>query len=134
MAKDDLKDVGKKLEGDRRLSAIDRALLAAIGDGRTVGQADDPAATRWPDLWRALTMTEDAGHNYVIQPGVLTIQLGPSGVLATLTIRDLRCSWPAACDHLHEVFDAIQAALVAVPSAMRTWGKDEPRLRKRRPK
>jgi len=120
-------------EPERKLSAIDRAVLAAIGDGRIVGLPDDPARERFPQLWEWLTLTE-AGRDYVMQPAVVTVQLGPEGVLVTMTHRDLRRTVSVACKHLEEAYQALQTALDSPNPPMRSWGKDDPHLRKRRPK
>lgn len=124
---------GDAPEPQRRLSALDRAVMAAIGDGRKVGREDDPAKERYPDLWEWLTKTE-GGRDYIMQPAVISIQLGPEGVLASLTHRDLRVTCGVACLHLGDVLAALQAALTCENPPLRSWGKDEPRLRKRKPK
>jgi len=118
----------------QRLSALDRAIQAAIGDGRHVGRDDDPAAKRFPDVWEWMTKTE-GGKDYVMQPASINIQLGPEGVLVSLTHKDLKVTCGAACLHLEEVFAALQHALTSENPPIRTWGKDpDARLRKRRPK
>jgi len=124
---------GKGKPEDRKLSALDRAILSALGDGRTVGREDDPLAASCPDVWEWLTKTV-GGTDYLLQPAVLTIQLGPEGVLGTLTHRDLRRSVSVACGHVADVIPALQAELVKPNPAIKTWGKDEPHLRKRRQK
>jgi len=121
-------------EQPRRLSALDRAIQAAIGDGRTVGRGDDPAAEKFPDLWQWLTLTTDPAHDYVMQPAVVTVQLGPEGVLVSLTHRDLKVTCAVACLHLEEMWEVLQRALTSENPPIRTWGKDEPNLRKRRRK
>lgn len=118
----------------RKLSPLDRAILAAVGEGRTVGRDDDPAATKYPEVWKWLTQTADAANNYVLQPAVLSVQLGPEGVIASLNHRDLKVSCKVVCLALEDVWPALEAALTGENPPIVSWGKDEPRLRKRRPK
>lgn len=127
-------DLGRSKAGERRLSALDRAVQQAVGDGRRVGNPDDPAATVWPSLWEWLTATEDDKRDYVMQPAVVTIQLGPEGALVTLTHRDLRVTCTVSSPTLSDSFACLEAALTGPNPPIRSWGKDEPRLRKRRPK
>lgn len=124
---------GKPRKEDRKLSALDRAIMAAIGDGRKVGRDDDPASESFPQLWEWLTKT-DGGKDHIMQPAVISIQLGPEGCLATITHRDLRISCSAACPHLGGALEALQAQLASPIPPIRTWGKDEPHLKKRRQK
>jgi hypothetical protein len=118
---------------DRRLSVLDRCILVALGDGRTVGQQDDPAVEKYPHVWEWLSKTQ-GGQNHVLQPAVLTIQLGPEGVLVSLTHRDLRVSCSVACPYLDDVLPTLQEALSQPHPPLRTWGKDDPVLRKKRQK
>lgn len=127
-------DQGQDQGQDRKLSALDRAILAAIGDGGTVGRQDDPARQQYPDVWEWLTKT-DGGRDYIMQPAVITIQLGPEGVLAKLTHRDLKRNCGIACNHLGDVLEALQRALTSPNPPITAWGKDpEARLKKRRPR
>lgn len=118
----------------RRLSALDRVIQAAMGDSRTVGLADDPARDAYPEVWRWMSQTE--GHrDTLMQPAVLTVQLGPEGVLVTMTHRDLKTTCSIACKYLADLLPAMEAALASPNPPLRSWGKDpEVRLRKRRPK
>jgi len=131
--KDELKDSGKPREGERKLSALDRAILQAIGEGVRVGLDDDPGKTKWPNLWEWMTRTE-GGKDHVMQPAVVTIQLGPEGVLVTVTHRDLKRSVPTSCLHLENALDALEATLALPNPPIRSWGKEDAHLRKRRPK
>lgn len=131
--REDLEDTGKPRKDERKLSALDRAILQAIGDGVQVGHPDDPAKDLYPNLWEWLTRTE-GGKDHVMQPAVVTIQLGPEGVLATVTHRDLKRSVGAACIHLGEVLEALEAVLSMPNPPIRSWGKEDAHLRKRRQK
>ncbi len=115
------------------LSALDRAIQTAIGSGRTVGLEIDPAREKYPTLWDWLTRTGDGG-DHLMQPASLSIQLGPEGVLATLTHRDLCVSCSIATPLLDDVLTAMEIALTQVNPPIRSWGKQEPHLRKRRQK
>lgn len=119
---------------DRKPSALDRAIAAAIGEGRTVGREDDPAKAKWPRLWQWLTLTTDPSGRYVISPGVISISLGPEGVNISVTLRDLKYSCTAGCLHLADALQTLEEALGVDGPHLRTWGKDEPVLRKRRKK
>lgn len=116
-----------------KLSALDRAVQQAIGDGRVVGREDDPARDQLPNLWDWLTRT-DGGRDHVMQPADIRLQLGPEGCLATVTHRDLRVSVSIACPFIGDALKALEAALASPNPPIRAWGKDDPRLRKRRPK
>ncbi len=124
---------GQPFPQERKLSALDRAIVQAIGDGRKVGLEDDPAQDDFPLVWEWLTKTE-GGRDYIMQPAVISIQLGPEGVLVSLTHRDLRVSCTVSCAYLSEVMPVLQAALAAPNPPIRSWGKDLPNLKKRKSK
>lgn len=120
---------------ERKLSALDRAVLQALGDGKVVGLSTDPAIERWPVLWQWLTKTEGGNMGeYILQPAIVTLQLGPEGVLVTLTHRDLRVTCSIACPHLDGALDSLEAAIASPNPPIKSWGKDLPNLKKRRPK
>ena len=129
--KDELRDEGKPRKEDRKLSALDRAILSAIGDGKTVGLDTDAAREQFPLVWEWLTKTI-GGTDYIMQPAVISIQLGPEGTLVTMTHRDLRRTLSVSCPHLDGVLPALEAALNSPNPPVRAWGKDEPNLKKRR--
>lgn len=114
----------------KQLSALDRVLMHAMGEGRTVGLEDDPARERWPVLWEWLA-TIYVGKDYIKTPAVLTIRLGPEGVIATLTDRDLGVSAEITVPHLEDVLDGVNNAVSGPNPPIKTWGKKEPKLRKR---
>jgi len=118
---------------ERKLSALDRAILQAIGDGIKVGRDDDPARERFPALWEWLTKTE-GGRDYILQPATITIALGPEGVLCSVTFRDLQRSCKASCLSLEDAFQALEDALTSPNALITSWGRGEPRLRKRKQK
>lgn len=132
-SKDELEDTGKLKPEERKLSALDRALMQAIGDGLVVGRQDDTAQNKYPLLWEWLTKTE-GGRDYIMQPAIITLQLGPEGCLVTLTHRDLRRTVPVACQFLEEAFAAMEEALGKPNCPIKSWGKDQPHLKKRRQK
>ena len=114
-----------------RPSALDKQIQAAIGQDRRLGNPDDPARKRYPVLWDWLSRIY-AGRDWIKQPATLTLSLGTEGVIATLTDRDLCCSCGVAVATLAEVFAALEAALTAPNPPIRSWGRKEPQLRKRR--
>jgi hypothetical protein len=112
-------------------SALDRVIQSAIGDERVLGRGTDPTKEKYPNLWDWLSR-HYVGREHVKQPATLTIRLGPEGALATLTDRDLSVSIDVAAPHLDDVYEAIEAALVSNCPPIRSWGKKEPQLRKRK--
>jgi hypothetical protein len=116
---------------DKPLSAFERAVLGAVGDNRPLGCPDDPAASTLPLLWQFLSTTQ-VGKDRVKQPATLTLRLGPGGVLVTLNDRDLALSIDCSCQHLEAAFMALESALASGNPIIRTHGKREPQLRKRR--
>lgn len=129
--------MGKQSEGDsgrKKTSPLGRAIDAAIGEGRKVGREDDPAATELPRIWEWLTLSSDPEGKYIISPATITISLGPEGVNISCTLRDLKYSCTAGCLYLQDCLRALEEALGTEGPHLRTWGKDEPHLRKRRRK
>lgn len=118
-------------QGNNHLSAFDRSVLQAVGDNRSFGRADDPAATEFPLLWKWLSTSQLKG-NYVKTPATITIRLSVDGVQVVLADRDLAVSVEACCADLANVFQALEAALNADTPPLKTWGKREPNLRKRK--
>jgi len=117
-------------DNGEHLSALDRAVASAIGQGRAVGADNDPAKEKYPALWDWLSRIY-IGIDRVRTPATMTLQLGPSGVLISLTDRDLGVSCGAVCEHMEDVFKAVEDALTSAVPPIRSWGKKEPRLRKR---
>lgn len=107
--------------------------MQALGDGRVVGLEDDPAKESYPELWKWLTRT-DGGKDHIMQPAVITLQLGPEGALVSLTHRDLHVSCAVACPHLGGALAALEEALASPNPPLKFWGKDMPVLRRRRQK
>lgn len=114
-----------------RISPLDRAIQQAMGEGRVVGNADDPAKERWPELWRWLT-TIYIGRDEMKQPPSITIKAAPGGVVISLTDRDLGISVDAFVGHLEDAIDALEQALNSDTPTIRAWSNKEPSLRKRR--
>lgn len=115
----------------KKLSALDRAIQQAMGEGRSVGSEDDPARERWPNLWEWLARIY-VGEDRMMQPGSISIMLGPEGAIATVSNRDLQMRVPVATPHLGDVFDALEKELAKERPNIQSWGKTEPRLRKRK--
>jgi len=115
----------------KQLSALERAVMQCMGDGREVGRADDPARDRWPVLWEWLTSLY-VGKDYLKSPAVISIRCGPEGVLASLVDRDLQLSTEVSVPTLEGVFEALNSELSKETPNLKFWGKGEPHLRKRR--
>jgi hypothetical protein len=116
---------------ERRLSTFERAVAHAIGDGRELGSADDPARERFPQLWAWLA-TVYVGRDSIKNPAYLNVRLGPEGVVVSLIDRDLCTTVEVSCGHLEEALPAIEAALSSSSPPLKSWGRKEPHLRKRR--
>lgn len=113
-----------------KLSALDRAIQSAIGEGRVLGREDDPARTKYPALWEWLSRVY-IGIDRVRTPATVTITLGPEGVLVQVTDRDLSVSCGASCPHLDDALTALESSLTSAVPPVRSWGRKEPKLRKR---
>jgi len=116
---------------DRQLGFVERLVQQSIGDGRSFGADDDPARERWPAIWQFLSQVY-VGRDRLRTPGRLTIQLGPGGVLVTLTDPDLSAALGASCANLGDALDAIETAAADPKAPWRSFGKKEPHLRKRK--
>lgn len=114
-----------------RVSALDRLTMEAMGEGKVLGNEEDPARSRTPELWRWLS-TVYVGRDYIKAPATLSIRLGVGGVLVSLIDRDLSASIDATCGCLEGALDAIESALTSDNPALKSWGRKEPHLRKRR--
>jgi len=116
---------------ERQLSALDRAVQMAMGEGRQVGHEDDPAKETWPNLWAWLTQVE-VGKDYIVQPASISLQAVVGGVQVSVSNRDLAISCRATTKHLHDAFNALEAVCGDPAAIMSSWGRKEPTLRKRR--
>lgn len=116
---------------DRKMSSMERAVLHAMGENKTMGNQEDPAKERYPELW-AWISTVHVGRDKLKTPASISVRLGPEGVLITLTDRDLAVSIDATCPTLDGVYAALESALASKNPAIKTWGKKEANLRKRK--
>jgi hypothetical protein len=116
---------------ERKLSSFDRIVEMAMGNNKVLGCEDDPARLAFPALWEWLS-TVYVGKDHVKAPATITIQLGPEGVLVRLADRDLASAVDGSCRHLSEVFQTLETTLTTPGSPMRSWGRKEPQLRKRK--
>lgn len=118
-------------ESDKKLSALDRLIQEAMGAGKTFGREDDPARKKYPEVWRWLS-TCYLGRDHIKQPATLSIRLGPEGVLASLVDRDLAVSVEVTCAGLGDVLAALETALTGPNPPVRSYGRKEPHLRRRK--
>jgi hypothetical protein len=116
---------------EKHLSSLDRVIQIAMGEGKTVGNPDDPAAAKWPQLWEWLTRIY-IGVDKIKQPASIFLTLGPGGVMARMSDRDLSYSVNVNVPNLQDVFDALEAQLAMGTVGVGTWGKKDPNLRKRK--
>lgn len=124
---DDLKDKGA---AGQFLSALERSLQEALGKGVSFGLEDDPARTRFPLLWAWLT-TAYVGRDHIKTPASFTVRMGPEGVLVSIVDRDLQKSVECFSEHLEGVFAAMEQSLSSPHPPIKSWGKKEPKVRKR---
>jgi hypothetical protein len=115
----------------RKLSALERVLSQAIGDGQKFGRDEDPARVNWPNLWAWLT-TIYVGRDSLKSPAVLTIRMGPEGAIASLTDRDLAVALDASSATLEGIFAEVERLLASETPPIRVWGKREPTVRRRK--
>lgn len=116
---------------ERRVSSMDKLIQQAMGEGRAVGAPDDPAASSYPELWEWLSRIY-IGRDRLKTPAVMTVQLAPEGVLVRLTDRDLCVSVEAGCKYLADALPALEVLLQGPTPPIKSWGKKEPQLRKRK--
>lgn len=95
-----------------------------------MGAADDPLAVAAPDLWEFLSRT-DAGEGLVKDPATLKIKLTPGGAMATLTDDCYGISIDAAAQYVGGLLDALEEALTRPNATIRSWGKADPKVRKK---
>lgn len=113
------------------LTQMERMIGEAIGNEQTIGFELDPARTELPTLWQWLT-TIYVGKDFVKQPAVLRIQMGPEGCLVSMTDPDLCQSLEASCPFLQDVFRELEKVLSGSNPPFRRFGKRQPTLRKRK--
>lgn len=116
---------------DRVLSAFERAVQYAIGNGQQLGSESDPLRDRCPLLWAWLSAVF-VGKEYQKSPASLNFRLGPDCAHAVLSDRDLCTSLEVTAQTVDALFPALEAALASSSPPIKTWGKREPRLRRRR--
>lgn len=116
---------------ERHLSSLDRAIMQAMGEGRTIGREDDPAKDTFPQLWEWLSRIY-VGKDRLKSPATVGISLAPEGVLVRLNDRDLGCGAAVVVAHLQDSFQALNAALEGPNPPFTFYGKKEPQLRKRK--
>jgi hypothetical protein len=116
---------------DKPLSALQREVLQAMGEGRSIGLEDDPAREQFPALWEWLS-TIYVGRDRIKQPASLTLTLVPGGVNVRLMDRDLCCSVEVTCRFLADALTSINENLISQNPGIKNWGKKEPHLRQRK--
>lgn len=130
MAKDhdNLKDIGKN---GKKPSFLDKVVQSVIGEGRHVGNDDDPAVTTYPQLWDMMSRIY-LPDNYVRQPASLTLTLTPGGVQVSLYDKETGYTIITTCTNLDDALKAMEAELNKDNPQMRSNNKKEPQYRKRK--
>lgn len=113
------------------MTGFQKAIEQALGEGRTFGAEGDPAREKYPRLWEWMTTAYLKG-GYTKQPAILTVALGPEGVLVSLTDRDLCVRVETCCQSLLDALEAMEKVLCQDNPPIKNWGKREPHLRKRK--
>lgn len=116
---------------DRPLSPLQRMVAQAMGEDRTFGAENDPAKERYPALWEFLA-TVYVSETRMKTPCKLTVQLGPGGVICSLTDPDMKQSLQVAFPHLVNLLEEMERAAADPLAPWKSWGKGEPELRKRK--
>jgi len=114
-----------------RVSSFQRALEQAMGEGREVGNPDDPSNERFPALVQWLT-TIYVNRDEMKQPATLTIKATPGGYIVSVNDRDLAIGVDAFINDLSTCLEAIESALNDPNASTRAYANKEPILRKRK--
>ncbi len=115
---------------DKPLSALDRVVAQAIGEGKVLGLADDPARTTFPNLWEWMTRVY-YGIDRIKQPAIVTVVAVNGGFTVRCADRELASAVQVTVRHLDDAWRALEAALADPSVPIQTWGRKEPKLRKR---
>jgi hypothetical protein len=115
----------------QKLSALDRLVQAAIGAKQFLGRGDDPLALQCPEVWRWLTQIY-WGDQWQVTPAVITIRAGPEGMIGQIAHRDLGGSADVVVPYASEVLAALEEAIGGVNPRIKVWGRQEPKVRKRK--
>jgi hypothetical protein len=102
-----------------------------MGNGRALGSPEDPARQQFPQLWTWMS-TVYVGRDSIKNPAYLNIRLGQDGVYVSLIDRDLCTTIEVHAGTLGEALPAIEAALSQPNPPIKSRGRKEPHLRKRR--
>ena len=113
------------------LTHLERIIGQAIGEERALGLDSDPAKQNLPHLWEWLTSIY-VGKDFIKQPAVVSIAMGPEGPLVRLNDVDLATMLETKCDHLANVLEHLEAVLALPSPPFRNYGKKQPTLRKRK--
>lgn len=113
-----------------KLSALDRLIAQAVGEGRVLGADDDPAMEKWPTVWEWLSRIY-IGQDNVRTPSPITIRLVPEGVQVSIVDKDLQSAVEVVFRHLGECFDRLEKEMSRPDCPIKSWGRKEPKLRRR---
>src|SRR5436190_2369914 len=100
----------QRRQKDKSVSSLDRIILQAMGENRSVGRSDDPAKESYPQLWDWMSRIY-VGRDRIKKPATLTLTLEPDGIVAKLVDRDMCVSVQVSCAHMANIFDQIENAL-----------------------
>ncbi len=131
MSKEEKNGDDKEPKGRKRLSAVERIILQAIGDGKVLGLAEDPAREKFPALWEWLTRVY-CGKDNIKQPAILTVLAVNGGWTFRVADRDLASAMTVTVKTLEEGFAALEQVVADPSSPIQSWGRKEANLRKRK--
>jgi len=115
----------------QRVSSFQRALEQAMGDGREVGNPEDPSNERFPALVQWLT-TIYVNRDEMKAPATLTIKATPGGYLVSVNDRDFSMAVDTFITNLSTALEAMEVALNDPNASTRAYANREPTLRKRK--
>jgi hypothetical protein len=120
----------------KRQRKLDSTALAKLYYARCLANGeqlppDDEAPKRWPILWELLT-TRYPDDERVVAPARLSIAWGMGTWIVSVSSADLRMKLDAYSHTLVGAFDAWEAEASKPEPVWRTWGREEPEIRKRK--
>lgn len=113
------------------VTAIDKLIQKAMANDEDIGNPDDGSLGTWPMVLSWLCKV-DCGKGMVKEPAKLSIKAVPGGYVGTLSDNTLKVAIDAFAQDLAGVFDALESALSQAVPNIRTFGRGEPMLKKRR--
>jgi hypothetical protein len=106
-------------------------ILARFSENGASLPADPVARERWPFLFDLLTNTGEESE-YLIEPARIGLGLGVGCWTVSVSHMGLQMRKEASCASLEGAFEALERAVADPNIGWRNWGKEMPKLRKRK--